>query len=240
MHQLFFQDQLLDLAGLRKVARSEVEQSTLITRSAEGDLRAAKALLDGFWPFVSEFEVAIDKHRIPRQPLQLKFGKGRTIEYLRSANAALQEMSREEGSHAIAWKNGAGAIGVHSFSKEVADGVQQLVDASYEKDEALFFAVLAGTEFIAEELSDRLVHSPAFTALFPKGRWLWGDIHLLPHDGPSHLELDIDLARAYGVGTDSEIKGHLEGAISNVARLFGQAARDVERLHLKTNLRIAA
>lgn len=80
----------------------------------------------------------------------------------------------------------------------LADGVRDLIVEAYLPDHVRFFAVLAGTEFIEEELGALLVKAPKFVDLFDRKRWAWGEVHLFPHDeGPSHLEIDLDLARAY-------------------------------------------
>jgi hypothetical protein len=90
----------------------------------------------------------------------------------------------------------------------------------------MFFATLAGTEFIAEELSSFLAGSFRFTDLFTRKRWIWGEVHLAPHDhGPSHLEIDLDLARAYAASIDPI---EIEEMILDTVALFGRAAEQVE------------
>jgi hypothetical protein len=105
-------------------------------------------------------------------------------------------------------------------------GVEALVARSYTKNMPSFFATLAGTEFIAEELSRFLNSSPAYTGLFTRKRWIWGEVHLAPHeDGPSHLDIDLDLARAYATINDA---GQIERAVRQTISLFARAADEVE------------
>jgi hypothetical protein len=90
--------------------------------------------------------------------------------------------------------------------------------------------MLAGTELVAEELSRFLVGSPAFTRLFSRQRWVWGEVHLAPHgDGPSHLDIDIDLARAYGGSAEP---GAVTKMVVDAIDLFGAAAKEIEALLL--------
>lgn len=241
MHKLLHSSSCVDEQALRALALTEVTESRLITECADGGKDAANALLIGFWPFVYEFEQAIDRRRLPRRPLQKKFGQERTVAFFESASETLREMKVEEGGHATAWKNGAESLGIVSLEGPIVDAVQKLLDSSYTDDLVQFFSVLAGTEFIAEELSRRLVNSPKFTKLFPKKRWIWGDIHLLDHDGPSHLDIDLDLARAYADGEDKAAKSRIESEVTKVIRLFGMAADQVLRLYsTRPPLRIAA
>lgn len=212
--------------ALRRAARREVESSTLIVRAAKGDRGAAVALHIGFWPFVSEFELAIDQQKLPRFPLRDKFGDRATNTFLSLAEA-VREMKREEGSHAAHWRKDAECLGVLDLEGPIIPGVQALVEDAYSTDLPRFFSVLAGTEYIAEELSKFLVHSPAYTGLFSRHRWVWGEVHTIPHDdGPSHLEIDIDLARAYA--PNDRCIERIREMILDTIRLFGQAAREVE------------
>ena len=111
----------------------------------------------------------------------------------------------------------------------VAAGVQALVDMAYSKELPRFFAVLAGTEFIAEELSAFLVGKRPFLDLFSRRRWVWGEVHVAPHeDGPSHLEIDLDLARAYSPD-DSSAKASVQSMVVETMELFAQAASEVEK-----------
>jgi hypothetical protein len=104
--------------------------------------------------------------------------------------------------------------------------VQALIDQSYTKDIPSFFATLAGTEYIAEELSRFLISSAAYTNLFSRNRWIWGEVHVASQgEGPSHLEIDLDLARAY---SDTENAEAIERMVCQTISLFGQAADEVE------------
>ncbi|HTV90453.1 MAG TPA: hypothetical protein VME41_15660 [Stellaceae bacterium] len=110
------------------------------------------------------------------------------------------------------------------FGGPCVAGVQALIDRAHMKDLAGFFGTLAGTELIAEELSRYLVESRRFTDLFSRRRWMWGEVHLLADDGPSHLDIDLDLARAYGPTASGVEIG--QGVLDTIA-LFARAADDV-------------
>jgi hypothetical protein len=192
---LFYADssQLLGSADLRTAARDEVESSSLIRRAHQGDMDAARALHVGFWPFVREFELAIDHQQLKRHPLQRKFGIQKTSEAFHALAEAVREMKKEEGSHAAHWRKDALCLGLKSLDGPDVSGVGELVATAYTKDLPRFFSVLAGTEFIAEELGTYLGRSSAYKALFSRKRWVWGEVHTIPHDdGPSHLEIDLE------------------------------------------------
>jgi len=88
--------------------------------------------------------------------------------------------------------------------------------------------VLAGTEFVAEELSAYLTRQPAYLQQFSRKRWIWGEVHLIPHDdGPSHLEIDLDLARAYSED-DRSAKARIEAAIVETITLYARSANEIE------------
>jgi hypothetical protein len=183
---------------LRTAARDEVAGSSLIRRAASGDREAATALHRGFWPFVHDFEDAIDQHALPRWPFRQKFGADVATRTFLGLAEAVRDMKREEGGHAAHWRKDAECLGMSDLEGPVVDGVRDLVVDAYTPDHVRFFSVIAGTEFIAEELGAFLVKSQPFTDLFSRRRWIWGEVHLIPHDdGPSHLEIDLDLARAY-------------------------------------------
>ncbi len=220
---------------LRAAARDFINRTPLVTHAARGDRAAAVALHVGFWPFVRDFELAIDQHGLPRGPLRSRFGGGRAGE-ARGADVrrkivalaqAVREMKEEEGSHAAHWVKDAAQLGLSSLEAAPLPAVGNLVAETATDDHAAFFAALAGTEFVAEELSARLVASAPFTGLFQRQRWMWGEIHLMPHDhGPSHLEIDMDLARAY-VEDPQQAKSIVEAHVRRTIDLFETAAIEV-------------
>lgn len=223
---LFHSDRTVAIDRLRASARDVVRNSSLICRVAAGDRYAALALHMGFWPFVREFEIAIDRHQLPRKPLRERYPDRFKSVFPKMA-AAVREMRREEGSHAEHWQDGAKDLGICDLAAPVAPLVNALIAKSYAKLLPEFFSVLAGTELIAEELSEFLVASPRFTKQFKQGRWSWGDIHLLPHEhGPSHLEIDLDFARAYS--PDGDIRS-IERVVVDTIQLFGRASGEVEQ-----------
>lgn len=235
--QLFHPDAstFFDFAGLRAAARDFIHRTPLVTKAAAGDRAAAVALHIGFWPFVRDFELAIDQHGLPRAPLMSRFGGGRAGETRGSdvrrkivaLAQAVREMKEEEGSHAAHWVKDASQLDLSSLDEAPLPAVAALVDSTATNDHAAFFAALAGTEFVAEELSARLVASAPYTALFHRGRWMWGEIHLMPHDhGPSHLEIDLDLARAY-VDEPASAKSLVESHVLRTIELFEAAALEV-------------
>lgn len=229
---LFYADtsRLIGSEELRATARTVVRSSSLIRRAYQGDAEAARALHVGFWRFVFEFERAIDKKcqtGLRRTPLQKKFGAEPTIKVLRALAEAVREMKTEEGQHAKHWLKDAKCLGLDNLDGPDISGVRELVEKAYTKELPLFFAVLAGTEYIAEELGAFLCESSAYKALFTRKNWVWGVVHTIPHDdGPSHLEIDLDLARAYSP-TDDDI-APVRKMVLDTIYLFGKAADDVE------------
>lgn len=250
-HPLFFEDnsKFFAMERLRAVATEVVNMSSLIKRCAAGDRRAAEALFLGFWEFVYRFEKAIDARLLPREPLNKRFESPRAQSQLRttaktirllqkeelkgilqSAKNAVQQMQIEEAQHSAHWAKDAENLELSKHQLEqatIVPSVQTLVDGAHAEDIVQFFAVLAGTELIAEELSIRLVHAPPFGALFRRQRAIWMLVHTIPHDGsPSHLEIDMDLARAYA--TRNVDPAEIEDMILETIHLFGRAADEVE------------
>ncbi len=230
MYKLLFEDAVIDRKALRGFIREQVCGTRLIRACAEGQRGAVHALLSGFWPFVDAFEKAIDRQvaGMPIKPLIQRFGRERIHGFFNAARHAVRQMREEEGSHSMLWQEGAFALGVDLATYERVGGVEQLVASSATRDPVAFFCWLAGTEYIAEEMADYLCQAPRFLELFPDRRWFWGEAHLEAHDGPSHLEIDEDLARAYHPAQDDALAGQaLLNGILNCQLLFGQAAADV-------------
>jgi hypothetical protein len=226
--ELFHADNLefFNVCRLRRRASQVVRESSLVGRAWRGDRVAAVALKTGFWPFVREFEVAIDRQFLPRQALIEKFGDRRARRVFIGMTRAVRDMKQEEGSHAAHWVKDARCLGISEIAGPCVPGVRALIERSYTKDLPAFFATLAGTEFIAEELSRFLVGSKRFTDLFSRKRWIWGEVHLATdEDGPSHLDIDLDLARAYGTAADAVA---IEEMVLDTIALFSRAADDVE------------
>lgn len=226
--ELFHADNLefFNVRRLRRYASHIVRGSSLVGRAWRGDRSAAVALKTGFWPFVHEFEVAIDRQFLPRQALMETFGDRRARRVFIGVTRAVRDMKQEEGSHAAHWVKDARCLGISELDGPCVPGVQALIERSYTKHLPAFFATLAGTEFIAEELSRFLVGSKRFTDLFSRKRWMWGEVHLATNeDGPSHLDIDLDLARAYGTAANA---AEIEGMVLDTIALFDRAADDVE------------
>jgi hypothetical protein len=232
MHQtLFFpESDFFQLPLLRAEAGKRLRELPLLARAATGDLDAAITLHTGFWPFVREFEHVIDRQRLPRTPLAIRFPAMAPRE-LRAAitgiAASVAEMKAEEGSHALHWRKDAWALGIEVGDEPAAPAITELLARAQARDLPEFFAVLAGTEIVAEELSAFLVGSPAFTGLFTRQRWIWGEIHLAPHDGPSHLEIDLDLARAYSPSCQ-EAQVRVTTEVMRTIALFERAVQEIE------------
>lgn len=230
MYALLYGDTILDRGALREFMRAQVRGAPLLRACAEGDTAAVAALLSGFWPFVDAFEKAIDRQvaGLPIRPLVERFGRERTHAYFDMARAAVREMREEEGSHSLLWQEGARARRVDLAEYQLVDGVERLVAHATTRDPVAFFCWLAGTEYIAEEMAAYLCESPRFLALFPEGRWTWGEAHTEVHDGPSHLEIDEDLARAYHPSDDDAVASRaLWDGIVACQALFADAAADV-------------
>jgi hypothetical protein len=143
---------------------------------------------------------------------------------------ALIEMSQEEGSHALLWQASATYLDGDVKQARVTAGVAGLLGRAgvtnpYDPtlamrvysgtDPASFFALLAATEYIAEELSGWMCGSTQFQALVPANGWQWGRVHLVGdhEDGPTHRELDEDLAQAFVLPpvVSALIRGHFQG-----------------------------
>jgi len=230
----YWPNTVVDADALRAVAREEVRNNQLIRAAAEGNLDAARVLHIGFWPFVVAFEGIIDTRPIQRQPLQKRFGDEVTMAILRFARKEVEVMKEEEGSHAIAWRGDSFRLGITQAELDKAPYVPEvvrLIEMPQERNLDWFFCVLAGTEFIAEELSRYLVDSLPFTQLIRGGHWRWGEIHLADHhEGPSHLELDLDLARAYTVEEEDKAAAQqLSDYTLQTIKQFGRAADDVHQ-----------
>lgn len=218
-----------DLEILRTEARHRLGALPLIQRASQGDVDAAQALHVGFWPFVREFEQIIDRQIIPRAPLWERFGRSTNIRQCIVAVAdTVRQMKDEEGSHAKHWARDARELGIHlGAATEVLPTVQALIQSALSREMPDYFAVLAGTEIVAEELAALLVSAPDFTRLFGRGRWVWGEVHMLAHEGASHLEIDLDLARAY-CRHDVEAQERLPTQIIQTISLFERAACEIE------------
>ena len=225
--ELFHADNVtfFDLPALRCRASQVVRASPLICRAQEGDRTAAVALEVGFWPFVREFEIAIDRQLLPRQQLADKFGEQRVRRVFSGMARAVCDMKQEEGSHAAHWMQDARCLGINDFADPGIAGVQALIDRAYTKDLPGFFSMLAGTELMAEELARFLVAAKGFTDLFSRRRWVWGEVHLMGDEhGPSHLDIDLDLARAYQASGGA---AEIEAMVRETFALFARAADEV-------------
>lgn len=220
---------------LRHLAVREIVCSPLIQQAGAGDPVAVKALMCGFWPFVRDFQVIVRVDTFfPVEPLIARYGRTATVQALRFMRQSLRQMAAEEGHHAEVWRQGAHEIGFGDGDLEHApkiDAIERLTSFPRENSPTsdfphLFFCHLAATEYVAEEISRFLVSQAAFLQLFPQSkRWCWGDIHLLDHHhGPSHLEIDEDLAQAFCRDPDrSDVVAH---AISQSLFLFATAAHE--------------
>ena len=224
---LFHDDnqKVIDFVGLREYAAGMVASLPIVDLASRGHRPAAEALHIGFWPFVKRFENAIDKHPLPVKDLYRKFGAAKARSVFHELALEVREMREEEDSHAQHWVADARHLGIEELGDVITSGVYRLNEAAYTEDHTEFFAMLAGTEFVAEELSRFLVSKPTFTRLFDRNRWMWGEIHLITHEEKhSHLEIDIDLARAY-----SYLPDRIEATVRESIRLFKAAGEDVAK-----------
>lgn len=243
---LLFEPPVVDRGELRRYARLQVESSSLIQACCRGDIAAVQAFKKGFWPFVRDFGDAIDTHPFPLRPLLTQLGRDRTRRYLALINGSVKAMAREEGEHAQWWRQDALALKIAlSDDAEPLPHVYALLAKASEKSMFAFLCHLAGTEYIAEELSRVLCGSPSFLDLFPNGAWTWGDAHLLVHAGPSHLDIDEDLACAFGIAEfECDDKGACEKmmlTIKATEEAFFTGADEIHRTLLpKMHTSIAA
>ncbi|MBI4118422.1 MAG: hypothetical protein HY455_02740 [Parcubacteria group bacterium] len=233
-HWLLYPNPIVDRGFLRGFARGLVEGSTLIANCGRGSPTAMRALLVGFWPFVYEFEKAIDAQskRLPlRRLLKGRFSTEIAQQYFVSAAHVLRQMHEEEGEHARTWHDDASKMGLNlttlGVARERVHCIQALIDKAYTDDPFKFFCALAATEYIAEELSAFLCGSRPFTEQLD-GQFAWGELHIAHHDGPSHLEIDEDLARAVHPSEDSIVVAEdMKRETKAVELLFSQAAEEV-------------
>ncbi len=246
--KLFYTDnnKFFNTDTLRERACNTMRNSSLIRRCMDGDLEGAKALLVGFWPFVSAFEKAIDA-RLTGGGLYEKFGKlnankrivsiakairnleENEIEFaFNSAQDSLRDMQHEELTHAAHWMKDAENLDLNREILESATSttsVEKLINDAKNPNLVEFFALLGGTEFIAEELAHLLAHNDVYTQLFARKRAIWMEVHTIPDpEGISHLDIDLDLMRAYSNTEDSR---RLQNAVLDVINLFGVATEEV-------------
>jgi hypothetical protein len=229
--ELFYKNPLISERELRAHARMQVDTSPLITACRDGDIVAIKALMIGFWPFVDGFEKAIDRHPYPIRPLVGLFGKDRVRSYFAEVGIGLKSMVEEEQEHAGWWyRDTKEGLGISLKNEESLSFIAELLAGAEFPDMLEFLCHLAGTEYIAEELSDALCTSEKFTTFFPNNQWRWGNVHLIKHTGPSHLQIDEDLARAYASASgfeDNSIRERMMSLISESEELFFKASVEV-------------
>jgi hypothetical protein len=150
--------------------------------------------------------------------------------FSQGAGDALREMQIEEKTHLAHWKKDAENLGISDDvlnGAQTVSGIGELIAGAYNGELVKFFATLAATEFIAEELAAVLAFNPCYTKLFKRKRAIWMEVHIAPHEELSHLDIDLDLMRAYSDAHDRSEP--LQGLIVFVIRLFGTASRQIER-----------
>lgn len=190
----------IDTDALRAFAVDTVRSMILARRCAAGERAAIAALHVQFWPYVSVFSGIIDRHAqaLSVQPLIGRFGRERVRHYFVSTARELRRMRHEECEHAYLWKISAAEAGIALSAKPPLPAVKVLIERASTHDPVAFFAWLAGTEYVAEELARFLCSQQRFLACFSGHKWVWGDVHRVDHvDGPSHLEIDLDLCCAF-------------------------------------------
>jgi hypothetical protein len=229
MDMLFHDDDdvVLGTASLREIAARGVRACPLMQKAWRGDRDAIAAMHIGYWPFVHEFERAIDLKMLPRAPLRERFGSDIFNAKFLALAREVREMKREEGSHAAHWVKDAHHFGIETLEGPAVPAVEALVARSHVESLPEFFSFLAATELVAEEVSAFLLTSAAFVEQSTRKRWVWGIVHTAPHgDGPSHLEIDLDLARAYQTQVKPEA---IRALVLSTYRLFRQAADQIEQ-----------
>lgn len=255
MNKLFYEnnDEFFNTKLLRELAHEEVVNSPLIRRCMAGEFSGARAFSIGAWPFVFAFEKAIDARLgnggLPREPLYAKFDKttaksqlcrvARTIRDLADseiealfagAGEALREMQIEEKTHSAHWRKDAQNLGIGDDTLNEAQAVtaiSQLIAGVCHGELVKFFATLAATEFMAEEVATVLAFNPRYTQLFKRKRAIWMEVHAAPHEELSHLDIDLDLMRAYSDADESSEP--LQDLVIFEIRLLGTATHQIER-----------
>ncbi len=233
MYALLFSEALVNRSEMRVFTREKIYSSALARGAAHGDKETIRAMMIGWWPFIQAFERAIDVRvgHLPIKPLVQRFGQTRIKAFFSEAREAVREMKEEEGSHAILWADGAKEFGLDLFGThyDTLPSVQKLIANADSEDPVIFFSWLAAVEYIAEELAAYLCHAPKFTSLFAKKKWTWGLAHdEHEHDGPSHLEIDEDLARAYYPSNDPDItRAALTANMHECIEMFEKASFEI-------------
>ena len=233
MYALLFSEPLVNRSQMRVFTREKIYSSSLARGAEQGDRETIRAMMIGWWPFIQAFERAIDVRvgHLPIKPLVARFGQSKIKAFFSEAREAVREMKEEEGSHAVLWAEGAKEFGLDLYADNypTLPSVQTLIANADSEDPVVFFSWLAAVEYIAEELAAYLCHSPKFTDKFARGHWTWGLAHdEHEHDGPSHLEIDEDLARAYHPALDPEIaRAALTANMHECIRLFEIASYDI-------------
>jgi hypothetical protein len=190
----------IDADALRACAVGTVCSMMLARRCAAGERAAIAALHAQFWPYVSVFSGIIDRHAraLSVRPLFGRFGRERVRHYFANTAHELRRMRYEECEHAYLWQMSAAEAGIALSAKTPLPAVKILIERASTHDPVAFFAWLAGTEYVAEELAKFLCSQERFLACFSRHKWVWGDVHRLDHvHGPSHLQIDLDLCCAF-------------------------------------------
>ncbi len=194
---------------LRARAAALVCCSPMVERAAYGD---PVPLITAFWPFVNEFPLVISRQLRAARLLPIlgpRIGWLTAAKKLWAMRLAVRSMALEEGDHGKLWAESAVRFGV-TFPASCAPSVALLLTVLREDRQLWrFLARLAATEFVAEELARRL---PVLGG--------WSAAHLMSHDGPSHLDMDLDLALACHPDADG-----VTNVILSYMGLFAEAAR---------------
>lgn len=213
---LFFPDGLpggVDVAGLFRSAWPILTQEQLLKKCARGEHEDVCALLSGYWPLISEIEVAIIPHIKQLGDVRHHFAHA----IVKGVIESLQLMSQDEAGHAGLWDRSMDLMEIRRrlTIDEALSKIRKLIGQLRGLRGEEFFAQLAGVELTAIIISMFLWRSPEFNAHFGKDGWPWALPHLLDipdadmHDDakltevllwerghPSHLHLDLQLAAA--------------------------------------------
>ncbi len=202
----------LNTFAIRSHAAALIYNSPIVERAVNGDL---VPLIETFWPFVDEFPLIIaNQLRVTRLVLILgpRFGWSTAVGKLLAMWRVTRLMASEEGDHSKLWAETAAKLGVIFPSSRSPSVTLLLTVLRNDRHLWRFLARLAATEYVAEELARRV---PSL------GKW--SEAHLMVHDAPSHLEMDLDLACACHPGGVNAID-EITVAILSYMKLFAQAA----------------
>ena len=177
-----------------------VKKSLFIQELCEGGIETSRRLYLGFMPFVEKFPDLIRRYvecELTPERLQKAFGKATPV-VKTIFETAMRELANEESDHRDAWIRSAHAVGLSDevlFSDDTLHGpAKRLVESAFEGDALSVMLRLAATESIAHWVSVECLASEKFLDLYPGKDLQWFLWHAVPHEGPSHQDMQLFLS----------------------------------------------